>query len=417
MSPMFRPLAAVGSEDTRKGSAHKMSSWTGAPLTVSLCLVTMLMGMFPQRAYSQAKVGTTAASFLTIITSARANGMGGCAANMVSEEAALYNPGALGLFHLEKYLAVTYPFETQWVPDATSSSTVESFNVSAGACLPQAILGAENSPKIAVAAAYARARLDFPQTLPRTTYDDPLGMGVEVIDFHEIADYYSVAVATEYYLRVGFGYSHKRIFERIFDNSVTATVHDYGMVIELPIGNLLRSCPTGGGFIGSPVGFAVTPSLGYVKANLGDDIGYQDSGPAYSPPKISRFGLAMFCAVRVKDSELGSLRITREIERDLVGDRVEYKKIGGEAGLLGIAYLRVGNRNSESSLDDLDTFGFGIRAAGAIAWLKNFHVLHRGNNLLGRMLNTLDLTFDYARYSSDDSPLDDTEFYKLSLSL
>ena len=79
-------------------------------ICASLVLIaTLILPVWTPQAHGQEKVGTAGSFLLNLVNSARANGMGACAIDLVSEESGLYNPGRVGLFHLDKTVGVSFP--------------------------------------------------------------------------------------------------------------------------------------------------------------------------------------------------------------------------------------------------------------------------------------------------------------------
>ncbi|MFH2047990.1 MAG: hypothetical protein ABIJ12_00970, partial [bacterium] len=63
-------------------------------------IVLVLMIFIASSAFGDAS--STAAQFLRIVNDPGAVAMGNCAVNNIDAQSALYNPGAMGLFYLDK---------------------------------------------------------------------------------------------------------------------------------------------------------------------------------------------------------------------------------------------------------------------------------------------------------------------------
>lgn len=371
-------------------------------------------------ANEQAKVGVV--PFLGISNSARANGMGECVANMVNEESVIYNPGSLGLMHLGKVFAVTAPFKTKWLPELADDLRLKTFNLSGGVSLQRIGSKVDKRLNFALAAAYSTVRLDYGEIgIVDETNADVTGY----VYPYDVAKCYSVAVAVEYYVRIGIGYTYKRIYSelgvvgagRAVISDGRATAHDYGVVVEFPIGELIGRRLQTEETSKRTLGFALTPSVAYTKANIGNPIEYRDAAQADRLPKASRLGSSVYSAIKIGKATLGSLLLATEKEKDLFGDNAEIHKRGLELGILGTVFLRAGKCDDDAGGVHTNTSGFGVSLRGAIAWLESLEVLRLKNDFVGRAISNLDLTFDYAKYGDDpEQPLSNTKFLGLRLS-
>jgi len=402
----------------------------GERITIRLIIGSLLFYCFVQTATPAKAAGDASESvsdagvlFLRISHSARANGMGECVVNMVNEESVLYNPGSLGLLHLRKVFAVTAPIKTKWLPELTDDLRLKTFNLSGG--LSTQRIGSKPHKKLnfALALAYSTVRLDYGSiVLTGETSSDSIG----VVHPYDKADCYTVAGAVEYYVRIGIGYTYKRIHselgvvgagQEVGHGDGKGTAHDYGVVVEFPIGELVSSSLQTGDTSKHNLGLALTPSVAFTKANIGSGIKYKDAAQADRLPKVSRLGLSVYSAIKIGKATLGSLLLAVEKEKDLFGDKAEMQKRGLELGIFGMVYLRVGKYDDDAGEVHTNTSGFGVSLGGAIAWLENLEILRLKDDFVGRAVGNLDLTFDYAKYGDDpDHPLSNTKFLGLSFS-
>ena len=98
---------------------------------------------------------------LQIVNSARAAGMGNCVVNLADEGAPLYNPGALGVFHLNKYIGTSLPLNSEWLPEVIGTIKLRSVAFSGGFAIPLRRTKSGIAPRMALAAAYSRVKLSF----------------------------------------------------------------------------------------------------------------------------------------------------------------------------------------------------------------------------------------------------------------
>ena len=374
-------------------------------ICLAACIFTALGLAGPLNASSNYGAVVTT---LRIVNSARAVALGGAVVNLVDEEAPHYNPGAVGLFHLHKYFAITSPNKTKWLPEMpTSDLELAKFSVSAGYALSFGDKSNFHRPRIALAAAYSRFKLDY-GTFP---IDDS-----QSTSQYDKADGYTIAAGFEYYLRAGFGYTHKTIKSDLsvpFYSMVgTADVSDYGILVELPIAEILRRTDD----IGSPqtgaVEFEFTPSVAYVKANDGDGFKYSGVFVNESLPTTSKTGIALKTGIKRDQLPLATLLLVYESEKELYNDDRKSNRRGVEIGLYDVLYARLGKLDDDWGELHPYTFGFGISFGGLLTWLESRDVLQRGE-----VLRRADLNFDYAQYEGGDYPLADTKFYRLRLSI
>ena len=101
-------------------------------IIVACSLILMSSSIPGKTAPTESSITSAGVSFLTIVDSPRGNGMGGCVVNLVDEQSALYNPGALGLFHLDRTLAISVPYKNKWLPDLADDMYIRTQGLSGG---------------------------------------------------------------------------------------------------------------------------------------------------------------------------------------------------------------------------------------------------------------------------------------------
>ncbi len=395
----------------------KSKSWFNLPVAV-LAIIAVLVAT--GQISAQEKVGGAGVLFLNISHSARANGMGQCVVNMVNEESVLYNPGSLGLLHLQKIFAITAPAKTKWLPELTDDFNTTTFNASGGVSRHWLSHGANSDLNYAASVAYSRTKLDYGKIYVGA-YEGTENLSIEAYDK---ADMYSAAVGVEYYFRIGIGYTYKKIVSHLTSFSGghgsslggKATAHDIGAILELPIGKILTD-KWNGGNSERTFGFELTPSVAYAKLNTGDPFTYPQAAQSDRLPKISRVGLSIYSSLKVREATAISVQFASETEKELYGSDVSVKKWGLEIGLLGIGYVRTGKYNLDNGRMNFDTDGFGLSLNGAILWLENVNLLKLGDGFTGRTVRSFDLSYDYAKYPLlDNMALSGTKFARLRLS-
>jgi len=336
-----------------------------------------------------AKVGS--AAFLRFINSARANGAGGCVANLVDEQSGIYNPGAMGLFHLDHYFAASLPNNTKYYAFSDNSLRLNTWGASGGTSFGLMKPNAKREYNLGIGLAYYKMKLDY-GILFITDYDNPV-LEQRMHSWDE-ADHFVVGLGFEYKktLRVGIGYTHKEIsnlFEMLdsaeseHPRNLDFNAHDYGIIAEFYLHELV---PHKIGIIGHEdyfLNFRIVPSFAFVKANIID--GSSDETR----------GLSLDLRLNVNESSLFSIRILDEKQQHLNQYTGKVKKNGYEFGFLGIFTFRTG---TQEVYYQTDTYGFGFSFKGITSWLRTLGKLHPGDNLLGRLIQNLDITYDYAKY-------------------
>lgn len=244
---------------------------------------------------------------------------------------------------------------------------------------------------------------------------DPAGNYLGSYDAYDKTDLYTISLGIQYYLRIGAGYTVKKIKSELSTTVVAdPDAHDYGFLAELPIGDII---PIGwGNDSGHDPKFNldITPSFAYVKANLGDDFYYSGVVNADRLPKIKRTGFAVSFSCNMKKASLVSARIARETERNLYGGEIEFKRNGYEVGFLGAFYYRWGKIDDGDM--DYKTKGIGINLRGIIAIFNAIGPGYSGKTAK-YLADNLDFKFGYAWYGDDADALAGTNFVMISLSL
>jgi hypothetical protein len=394
----------------RISSIFTTSQWpNGFRLWGKLLLVAaVILTLWTPQVRCQQKVGTYAGRFLNLVNSARANGMGACAIDLVNEESGVYNPGGVGLFHLDKTIAVAWPQSTKWLPTLTSGERLKSYTLSAGMSSQRLHWGKDPLLNISLAFAFSRLELDF-------------GTGAIVSRARDRADCYTVAIGADYLIRVGIGYTYKRITEDVteswypegpgYSSSFVANGRDVGITVELPLWRVWHlKHPQKA--LEPPPAVQITPRYTYVMANSPQNGGVL--------PLKHNQGLSLH-AKYVRDGlSVVDMTFVGEIERPHLSED-KLLKGGVELGLLEVCYLRIGRFKDdplESGGTDINTLGLGFSLNGLIKYTRIIEHLHPSQTRLGWLLANLDVRFDYAHYGGEENQyFHDTRFCGLAVSL
>ncbi len=377
-------------------------------IIVSIIVYLFCAFYMPNLAFSQTKVGTVTMPYLKFINSPMAAAMGNSSINQIEEQSALYNPGAFALFSLRNNLSISMPSNSIRLP---GSLYLKSYSIGAGINLNQVYAKQINNFNLAIAAVYSKFRLQskIVQIIDYSPYT------LETNDYYEIADYYSFAIALDYFIRIGFGLTHKNIKTDNSEFMVRANALDYGILIEFPVMNIINTKHSYSDIDDNKVNFECTPSFAYVKANIGDDVEYPYDN--YFPlPKFSRTGWAMYMAIKLGYSSIISARLVKETENNLVLEVNDLNNYGHEFGLCGAFFYRWGRAEYTRDTHYYKTWGFGINSKGILNWIIRLKVISP-SGFFQNVNNHFSISFDYAKYKDNDLGYrDNIKFNKLKLS-
>jgi hypothetical protein len=370
---------------------------------------TALVLVFASMSLSQDKIGTWDENFPT--NSARAVSMGLCTVNLIDEESPLNNPGALGIFHLAKLTAFSFPNSTKLLPGIEDKYRLCTFTGSCRIPLISRTRNARHNIGFSLALAYSERTVQNEFYL--VSFEGP-PIPVRFV-YHTTL--YTVAAAADFsQFRIGGGYSHKILNSEGFYNGVSPEdtaeyyVHDIGFIVQwLPQGSR-------GKFLSLPENFQLefTPSLGYVISNIGRDYNRHNG-------QIKSWGLSL--ALNIRRNSLTFLSLNPIFQNDneknpppigSSGKGNEHLKHWGvELGLLDILYGRIGNRDIDGDSEKTNTWGFGVSLKGVI---ERFYSGPDFNQKWGNgFLKSLDFRYDYGRATPWAGPA--ISYMKFSVSI
>ncbi|MBN1211800.1 MAG: hypothetical protein JXA92_04420 [candidate division Zixibacteria bacterium] len=360
--------------------------------------------------HSQADITDAAVTFLKISNSPRANGMGGCIINLVDEQAALYNPGALALFHRDKFVSVNFPNNTGWLPELSDDTKLRSWGVSAG--ISRSNLRPDDTPFYNAFMAVAFSSLKLKQ-------GELVGISGSYYPEDE-ADVFTAALGFELrnIIRLGFGFSHKAIKSRLAEGlagKAELTARDYGLIAQMPLSDLVPHKIYLENSDDYYINFKLIPSFACVWANYSDkDVCYGTSTDCDPLPKTIRRGGSVYFGINVNNSSLFSVLLAGETDKSIFDDDVKNYHNGIEFGLFETFYYRSGHGIDRFGGMEFDSYGLGFSLHGVISWLNTLNKLKMENEILNKIFNNMNLTYNFARY--DGGALTNTNFFKLSLS-
>ncbi|GEM_PF-3505509 len=348
--------------------------------------------------FGQSKVGTESSTFLRLNASPTGAGTGFCVVTNVDNYSPIYNPGAAGIFILDRNVYGNLPLKFGYFTD-----DVYLMPFSFGLGVTSDFLNLENSDrlKFGLGVSYSVFKLgaDNIQVSNYYYYEDPNGYTVDLADHAYI---YSVSAGFQYFVRIGAGFSLKHINEELTNSELNFNTYDYGIYAELPLSSFWQ--PESDRY-SSGFGFDITPSIGYAEYNASGKK-FQVESNSYDQPNFDNFGYAMYGALTHGGRAVVSARAMWEKEKSLINRADKNDKNGVEIGAMEILYVRFGKSENDYIPNKYNTFGIGLNLGAPL-----FDLLDSGPEFLLRT----DIRFDYARASEKENNfLEDRDLYGVS---
>jgi len=343
--------------------------------------------------------------FLSIINSPSAVGLGKCTINNVDKESALYNPACLGLLHLNSIFTISFPNSTEFDPrwDSRWKTFCASAGITSNALWPQKV----KTFNYSLAIAYSRLIYDYGEA----TWHHPQTYDLIHNNLINKSDNYSISIAYEYFIRLGLGYTYKKISTGLYyPSDITIDANDLGIIVELPIAKILKPDRRLNSSKKRSLSWELTPSVAYTENNR-----YDESNEYADLPSWGRFGISINAVLNFKSSVLMSAKFVNEHVKHPEHYNDTSPRKGIEIGLADIAFIRFGRENK-------NTFGIGFKSRGVCSWLYTLNWIKSGNRLLNRILTNLDISIDYAVYNSyyagenGESIPSKIQFFKIGMS-
>ena len=394
--------------------------------------------------------GETAVPFMRITTSPEGNGMGGIRASQPTTDAfaPLANPGQLGLFTLTNlFTAGVYAPRTNWLPQfSLPGLTYGATAFNAGYNFRELL----SLPfDLSAGIGYSRVSLDL-GTFTVTSSEGP--WVIDKFEAEEHYDCYSIAVGFDYVVRLGIGMNLKHIESRLSpigteqeqgSGTATAAAADFGLLLEVPVAELITAASGASLEVAPRVNPFLDLSLGYVKANVGDEMSYVDAAQADPLPRTAIAGLGFEAGLLVKsgasDWKIASFRMARQAD-DLLVSRHPDGTIEYQSGLGDIEFWQnvfLGHDNAmvtmrggwqiqvgemlylrggsvESTGLSYTTSGYSICLGGLLKLIGLF-TPDANASWVGFAADHFDLQFHRASYGETASPVSGTSTQSLNL--
>lgn len=419
--------------------------------TLRLMSALMLFSMISS--VSAQGPGATAATFLLIQPSLRANGMGGASVSSTESDALgiAFNPARLGVWAKENYfMAEFYPAKSDWLAGLASGIFYDAKTFVAGYNLKKL----DHRIPVSLGLGYSRVNLDLGEIVVSGP-DDPV-TPIDVVRVTENAKLWSIGLAVDHWIKAGFGWNFKSIDSNIgvsitedgvYPISAKISAHDFGAVLYAP-GDEILSRLTGSSLEIHP---GLRPvfglGLGYSKSNIGDDISYFDAAQTDPLPRTARVGLSLntgltgirhgrpWRLVSLEHQYEAEQLLVRTIDRrnvsyaNFLGDINFFKnvilrqenskiitKIGWELGANEFIFLRYGHYKDPLGRVDFRTFGASLSSYGLLNAV--FQPTPRSPTWIRLLTEHLDVRYDYSSYDFEAGhPLSGTDFHGMKISL
>lgn len=376
------------------------------PFKLALVLVLFVLVL----ASAISAQSSSAYLFLTINNNARTAGLGNANIGPVDESSPLYNSAAMGLYYFDHTFAFSKSNKTGWLPRLTDDLYLTSRSTSIGASLKQLMPRSRLPFDLSFGLAVSKLKVDFGEF----TVTDAGGNVLRIYDAYEKAEVTSFGLGLKRVVRLGFGYSHKKLSSSIFPEA-KGTAHDWSFMAQLPVHELLEGRLR---FFDKDEEFnlRLTPSYAYVKANIGDSVVYGSLGGQLSPlPETEKKSWSILASLDLKQASLLSYRYQDETGEM---DQNKTSRKGTELGIGGFYYIRNGSYKDPLGAIDIETDGWGLSLRGLLDLAHQFRIIDRVEGPLGFILDRIDIRVDQAEYSGDGTQsLHGTKFTNWSISL
>ena len=365
---------------------------TGVTLILALCIFSLT----PLQLFAQyGELG-----FLSIVATPRAAGMGQCTINLVDEYSALYNPGALGLFHLDKTLGAFLPLMSSYLPEFSDDYKAGALGASWGTTFD---ISGDDGGIFSAAVAYSRFRLSLGDQLLL----DGSGNIIDEYSFYVTSNNFSAALGFNYHFRFGIGASYKLAKDVLtstipgLEREISGDAFDYGMILEFPlmisdgrIGELHaeRSDKTW---------FEITPSAAYVNASNGGRPEIDGEPSDFDLYHFQKFGVSIYGAAWHEGIEAASARFSWERESEIGPGDDESTRYGFELGAGTAVFARFGKVDPGLDLE-YSTWGVGFDLANLLRVIVRYRDAGNGD-WKSKLFRKTSLRLDYSRYETPES--------------
>lgn len=373
---------------------------------------------------------------LIIPASARMNAMGGIGVALSIPDPFLQqnNPAQLGMLaRMSNFGLHFYPGALQLTNTARAElkTSAVSLGYQAG--------GRERERGFGLGIGYVNADLDLGSQFA----DDPIsGRRVGWVSNESIYSI-SAGLSFEYFAMISLGMTYKWINlnpglvslpdDRLISAQDNTGALDYGIILTLPVHEFFFKK-------GKSVDPFIDFSLGYSRANLGDEIRYNDQVPARPLPRMARLGYAVKAGINmdfrkrqmnaltaywsVEANDLlvteqdngfkyqgffGDINIGSHIIR-MTGDEKVLARVGYGLELFDTFFVGAGYYSGRE-YDRTNTYGYGIRTKGVFRMLSRKYT----KDMFSFIFENIDIQYYYSKYAV--IPGEDIRYHGIIISM
>lgn len=353
--------------------------------------------------------------------SARSIGMGGVPLPYADGLSAVHNPSGYAFQFTDRLVSFSQAEKTAWLTEFTNDLYLKQSSFGVGYSLSQLKPERKSRLDISVGLAYTNLKFDY-----GTMYvTDEGGVVIDTVNPNDKISAYTFSVGFSYYLELGVGVNHKKVSGGFViggrpQEFVTAStnISDVAFCARLPIHELLPRMLNVNNNPYFPLGFKLTPFISRVESGDNNKYLYQSDRVSSALPEIVHKTRGFDLSAEIGNAPLLSLSYgTDDQELTVEDDLSNADREGTEIGLAGTFFIRSGSYKSTDDDINIDTDGWGLSSRGLVDWLIARKVIRPTGNLLGYLLNRVEIRYDHAKYSTDNSAIDNTKFNTFSIRL
>jgi hypothetical protein len=392
-------------------------------------------------------------SFLNMPPSPAANGMAGVLMMSAVHDpfSPMINPGIIGLMAQQHRLtAGFYPERTEWIPNMwfESNYRYSSRALNLGISRQRIERWAKQSFPFGIGLGYNEVNFDYGE-IP---YFDDQHQYLGTVDSWANSKGVSVGAGYDGVVQAGIGLSSKYTAAHYGISKGTAIAHDIGLVVQLPVMDLLRKPNIDSSW--SP--FFVTPRIAYAMTSIGK-ARYEESLESSPLARTGRMtlGLAVGVTLRNPDNSewavvsleaaiqgedglvfpdqnsyrylmnpLGDIHVFKDLILGKRNKLIEKTK-GWEISLLEVISFRRGAYEGAGNGWRYETEGIGIRSGGIFKLVRRLEPRLSANRIINFLTDHLEVEYSESKWAQEkyrvvygyENPYDGTKYQGLSISI
>ncbi|MFH2049445.1 MAG: hypothetical protein ABIJ12_08360, partial [bacterium] len=301
-----------------------------------------------------------AKEILTSSASVRSNGMGMIGVILTDGQSFINNPATLGFMDNEYFSSSIYLKKSkanEYVPmraypngatvtgsDINSSTTIPYYNdISISVNLNSFSRVKKSLFNFGVG--YSRHSLSYGDVVWLDGSNDTQQNESEVLtapgNFDDHINIYSIGMSYNTFVGIGLGINYKNTNFKLNNTKYSSDLFDLGLLLQIPLEKLTSAINKN-----ANNRFESKLVLGMSVVNLGNDLKFDTL--MLSPPKYSRFGAGLDLAFIKNNIKLASIYPALQYDYLFYADNSHITRLGFEAGILDILYMRTGRMSSSN---------------------------------------------------------------------